>query len=82
MFEIFLRFSATYFARRKAREFQNHVKIAHKPVFSNFSFPLFVLSKALLRSKFLAALALNFFKTLRSRSRSKRFERRSILRSF
>ena len=51
---------------------------------------LFHFTKALVRSEFLAALALalsrkiyiraNFAKTLRSRS--KRFERRSILRSF
>ena len=43
----------------------------------SFSLNIF---KALVRSKNLAALALNFFETLRSRS--KRFERRSILRSF
>ena len=50
---------------------------------------LYMVVKALVRSKNLTALTLNFCKTLRSRSRSKRFELRSkrfelrsILRSF
>ena len=42
-----------------------------------FSSKISTIIKALVRSKILTELALNFCKTLRSRSRSKRFERRS-----